>query len=360
MFGNAQTAADLAARRLEAQREDITARYEQRLREIGSAIVHDPAALSQALQHADQTLSFLVTALRERDGGAPQGKMQFAENIGIARASRGVHPHESIRAAETLFDTLISAVQTAVLDNPDALGLAMTAMRALAHLMMGRIRVSATAYTSYLLDAVHQEHISERARIARELHDHIGNSVSVAYRQIELAEVHLAGDLARSAEFIVTAKTGTQETLEKMRLLISGLRMPDSVGLAPALRDYVDSVAPEGINVAIRVNGDERRTEDSIRGELFLMVREALYNAIVHARPSYISAHIDIMPDEIRAVIEDDGEGFDPSRVPQTSTGLASLNERLQLLNGLSKIESIMGTGTRIVIQIPLPKPAGG
>ena len=150
------------------------------------------------------------------------------------------------------------------------------------------------------------------------------------------------------------------------RISLDAQAIPLGVVLQTLAEQTDLQIDPDGSGVAlkpwptIRVNGDERRTEDSIRGELFLMVREALYNAIVHARPSYISAHIDIMPDEIRAVIEDDGEGFDPSRVPQTSTGLASLNERLQLLNGLSKIESIMGTGTRIVIQIPLPKPAGG
>ncbi len=360
MFGERQSeSAERAARRLDAQRPNITARYEQRLREADSAIVHDTAALSQALQNADQTLSYLVAALRERRAGAPPGSTQFAENIGVARAARGIHPHESIRAAEILFDTLLLNVRECLAGNPEALDLATIASRGLAHVMLGRIRASAAAYTSYLLDTVHQEHVSERARIARELHDHIGNSVSVAYRQIELAELHMANPV-RSAEFLSTARTGIQETLEKMRLLISGLRMPDSLGLASALRDYATSVAPEDMNVVIGVNGDERRTEDAIRGELFLMIREALFNAIAHANPTNISAQIDIMPDEIHAVIEDDGDGFDPARVAPTSTGLASMNERLQLLNGLAKIESILGTGTRIVIRIPQPRPAAG
>jgi signal transduction histidine kinase len=342
------------ARRLEARRQTIIARYEEELRKIGSPILNDETALYQARQNAENTLEHIISTLANEATIAENGIASLSERIGIARASHGIRPEESIQAAETLFEVLVASVQDAAAYEAGSLSLVGSAVRALNHIMMTRIRVASLSYASYLLDAIHQEHINERARIARELHDHIGNGIEVAYRQIELVELHLESRPARSAEILSNAKIGLQGSLEKMRLLIAGLRMSETDRIETALNDYIDSVMPENIDVVIEVNGDEQRCGDTVRGELFLIIREALHNALQHARPSSIYAKIDISPREVWAMVEDDGVGFDPDDIPATSTGLASMTERLALLDGQLKMEASAESGTRIVIQIPL------
>jgi len=347
---------DIAAQRLEAMRSTIIAQYEEALRGISSPIVSNETALLQAKQNAASTLEYIISVLPGRAALTENGVASLAERIGIARASHGIHPEASARAAEILFDILMKSVEVAVAGEQNSLSLIGSSARALNHFMMSRIRAASVSYASYLLDVIHQEHVNERARIARDLHDRIGSGIGVAYRQVELAELYLESGTAKPTQMLSNAKGGLQDSLEKMRLLIAGLRVSEADSIEIALQEYVDSMMVENIEVAIEVNGDEQRCGDTVRGELFLIVREALHNAVQHASPSSVYVKIDILPREVWTVVEDNGVGFDPADVPATSTGIASIAERLALLDGQLKMESVVGSGTRLNIQIPLPE----
>jgi signal transduction histidine kinase len=344
-----------AARKLVRRRTAIFAEFEQALRTARNPILQDEEAFSQLRQNVDDTLSSVISELVEEDCKTKVDKPNLPERIGISRVRGGIHPDESIRAAELLFDILVASVQEAVDGEPDALWLVGSAVRVLNREMMTRIRSASVSYASYLLDSIHQEHINERARIARELHDRIGNGIEVVYRQVELAQLYLESQVERSAEILSQAETNLQDSLENMRLVIAGLRLTETDRVDVALREYIDTVMPENVTVVIEVNGDEQRCGDAVRGELLLIVREALRNAVIHASPESVYAKIDIHPREVWVIVEDDGIGFDQNEIPITSTGLASIGERLALLDGHLKVESIVGQGTRIMIRIPLP-----
>lgn len=347
---------EAAARRVESLRARVLARYQSGLVEIGSRIARDPDALRQAIEHADETLTEMVTTLRTGEPAAVRGDLGISESVGTARATQGIHPNESFRAITVLFETVMPEVTECLEDNPSALHLEELAARALIQSIMRRTRAYASSYIGFLLEAVHQAHLGERARVARELHDHIGTSLGIAYRQLELFDSYRESDPARATDMANLARAGVQDTLEKMRLLISGLHQIEvDESLEKALLNYVDAIGPDSAQVLFRINGDERWTSTETREEIFLIIREALRNALNHADCRTIVVQVDVSPYEIQAAIEDDGTGFDPADVPARTTGLSSMRERTELLGGLLKIESGISRGTRVEIQIPLP-----
>lgn len=347
---------DAVARRVEAMRARLLGRYRDGLVEIDSRLSGDPTALRQAIDHADQTLSEVVAALRAGEPTAVEGDMGISEAVGIARAAQGIHPNESLRAITVLFETVMAGVTECLIDHPAALALEDVAARALVRSIMRRTRAYATSYIGFLLEAVHQAHLGERSRVARELHDQLGSSLGVAYRQLELFELYHDREPERAAEMAAQARLSVRDTLDKMRLLISGLHQIEvEESLEKALSGYVDAVGPDSVQVLIRVNGDETWASTETRDEVFLIIREALRNALSHADCQTLVVQVDISPHEIRAIVEDDGGGFSTTDAPARTTGLASMRERTELLGGLIKIDSVLGRGTRVELQIPLP-----
>lgn len=347
---------EAAARCVEALRERLLGRYQQGLVDIDSRIVRDPRALSQAIEHADQTLSEMVAALRTGEATAVEGDVRIAESVGIARANQGIHPNESLTAITILFETVLAEVASCLADNPAGLELVEVSARALIRSIMGHTRAYATSYISFLLETIHQAHLGERARVARELHDQIGSSLGVAHRQLELFELYRGEDPERSTENATQARLSVQDTLEKMRLLISGLRQIEvDESLEKALLGYVDAVGRKSTRAVIRVNGDERWASTEIRDELFLIIREAIRNALAHAGCETLVVQVDISPHEVHAIVHDDGSGFERADIPARTTGLASMRERTELLGGVIKIDSATRQGTRVEILVPLP-----
>ncbi len=109
--------------------------------------------------------------------------------IGEARAESRLSPADLLRAAGAFFDVTVSSLGGHVKDDPELLPCFITAVVALNESISRRIREATLAYTGYLLERVDQAHIDERRRIARDLHDRLGEGMSVALRQLELHEL---------------------------------------------------------------------------------------------------------------------------------------------------------------------------
>jgi signal transduction histidine kinase len=108
--------------------------------------------------------------------------------------------------------------------------------------------------------------------------------------------------------------------------------------------------------VSITVDGDEGLASPVVQDEVFLVVREALRNAMKHAGADMISARIDFAAHELRAVIDDDGAGFDPRGCAAgPGMGIKSMQERVALLGGAMVLTSAPGEGAHIEFAIPLP-----
>jgi signal transduction histidine kinase len=199
----------------------------------------------------------------------------------------------------------------------------------------------------------------DRQRIARTLHDQVAHMLGVALHSLELHQLYLSSDQPRAEAQLRNALRALLVSQETVRALCQDLRRRELTGtLDAALRAYLRAVAPSGITWAVRVTGDEPRLGAETAEELFLALREAARNALVHASAQHVEVIVRIEPDSVRATVSDDGTGFAVDQQPGTG-GLASMRERVQLLGGRFALTSAPGAGTTVQIHVPLPAALG-
>jgi len=220
---------------------------------------------------------------------------------------------------------------------------------------------------SRLLEQVISAQEEERGRIARELHDETGQSLTALL--VGLRTLEAAQSLEDAKKWAESLRTVASLTLHEVGRLAWGLRpsVLDDLGLLATLERYATEYADSyAINVNLKTKGfGAARLPFSIETTLYRIMQEVLTNIAKHA-----GAHnVDIMVEQdsgfVQMVVEDDGRGFDVKktlRTPGTSKGLGlhGMQERATLLNGTLTIESAPGQGTTISVQIPLPKVTNG
>jgi two-component system, NarL family, sensor histidine kinase DevS len=194
----------------------------------------------------------------------------------------------------------------------------------------------------------------ERRRLARELHDETGQaltSILLALKSIRAAETD---DDATAAEDAV--RELVVQALQDVRALAVELRPTalDDFGLVAAL-ERLGHTFEERSGVAATVEAHlDNRLPPEVETTLYRLVQEALTNVVKHAGASHVSILITRREGGVSAVIEDDGQGFDPETVRADSLGLVGMRERLALLRGTLQVESSAGTGTTIVAFLPV------
>ncbi|MEV5277556.1 sensor histidine kinase [Streptomyces sp. NPDC006692] len=198
--------------------------------------------------------------------------------------------------------------------------------------------------------------------VARELHDRVGNELAVAQRQLELVELHLTRNPALAAERISGGLRALAEAMRVTRELAGELAAgraprPARGDLADDLRSFARALMPAGTRVAVQVGGDQDRLPDEQRGQLFLILCEAMRNASTHAAAEHVFVHADITATAVSAAVEDNGKGFDMIGDPPAGhgIGLASMRERARALGGRASVVSVPGRGTRVSAWLPLP-----
>ncbi|TQF04193.1 sensor histidine kinase [Kitasatospora acidiphila] len=378
--------AELAARRLLAQEPEVLAGYQQGLREINSPLVADPHAWEQCVVQARRTLMDCAVSLAE--GRATVTGTEIAEvvNLGGERIRHGLHLTHSIRAGMLLLDVVLSALATAVTEaglaeaDPDheeadgrcpecsapdrwaeelaaarcghCSGHYTAAVRSLQEGVSRRLALGSMGYDTFLLGRVQELNDLGRLRLAREIHDQLGNSLSLALRQLELAELR-AEPVADP--HLKAARTAVLEAMDTTRQLVTELRHCNVAGsLELALKSFASAMSEAGGAVRIWVKGSDDWVPAELAEELFIIVRECLRNSLRHAQAGNIVVHVDIAPHEVQAEVLDDGRGFDPAALPGSSNGLTGMRERVQLLHGTLDIASTPGKGTQVMIWIPI------
>lgn len=205
-----------------------------------------------------------------------------------------------------------------------------------------------------IVNRLRRAHTDERRRIARDLHDQVAHGLSVALNSLELHLLYLDSDPARALAQLRTAMRAVRRSQETVRALAWGLRRREvGHGLDAALRDYLTAVAPPTVDWTIEVRGDDSRLPAETCDELFLALREAVRNALIHASADRVEVAVRIGPDAVHASVIDDGIGFDTERHGQGG-GLASIRERAELLGGGVTLSSAAGAGTTVRMLIPL------
>lgn len=213
-----------------------------------------------------------------------------------------------------------------------------------------------------LLERVISAQEDERKRIARELHDETGQSLtSIALGLQALEQVKRSEEITpRAAEL----RALVARTLEEVHLLARGLRpsILDDLGLVAALERYVKGYeAATRLRIDFYAHGlDGCRPPPQIEIALYRIMQEALTNVVKHARARNVSVLLEYRGQVVVAVVEDDGQGFDVdatrhSREDGKGLGMIGMEERVSLLGGTVTVESKPGMGTTVVVEIPLP-----
>lgn len=147
-------------------------------------------------------------------------------------------------------------------------------------------------------------------------------------------------------------------TLDEVHNLSVELRpsVLDDLGLEAALSRYVqDYQTRYPIEVDLVVVGLEERLPPAVETAVYRIIQESLTNIAHHAQAQTVSVLVECSHDRIRAIIEDDGIGFDEQMAARNGRlGLYGMRERAELLNGALTIESTPGQGTSIFVEVPL------
>ncbi len=206
------------------------------------------------------------------------------------------------------------------------------------------------------LDAVR----SERARIARELHDVIAHGMTVMVVQADAARHGLDPDDVETRAALVAIERVGRESLGEMRRLLGLLREPDAdeaADIAPqagiaGIADFVESITKAGLPVDLRVSGIERPLPPGLDLAAYRIVQESLTNALRHAGPARATVEIGYRARELALRIEDSGRG----RGRPAGNGLLGMRERA-LLYGGSFAAGRGSAGFVVSASLPLEEP---
>ena len=205
---------------------------------------------------------------------------------------------------------------------------------------------------------------SERQRIARDLHDETGQSLTA----IGLGLRGLSGKLnARNKEALGTLQkleSLTAASLKELQRLISDLRPShlDDLGLSAALRWYTGNIQEHSsIGIRVDITGDEKDLDDAMKITIFRIIQESLNNVLKHSQADHVNIHLTYEERNVRIMVRDNGAGFDLDTVQQRRTnrpslGLAGMEERAALVGGAVSIQSRPGFGTQVEALIPYHK----
>jgi len=226
-------------------------------------------------------------------------------------------------------------------------------------------RKRAAEIRARLLEQVITAQEEEQRRVARELHDETGQSLTsllVGLRSVQDAPT-LDAARARAAEL----RQITARALDEVRRFAWGLRPSalDELGLIPALEHYAaEYTQAHGVAVDIQTRGlGGDRLPGPVETTLYRIVQEALPEGTKHAKAQAVSIEMQQHAWRLQATITDDGNGFDADaalRAPSawTHLGLHGMRERAAILQGSVTIESTPGEGTTVYVWIPVPEPS--
>jgi signal transduction histidine kinase len=196
---------------------------------------------------------------------------------------------------------------------------------------------------------------SERRRLARDLHDEIGQLLAAARMHAEWIRKRLSDGAARQkCEMLIDA---TERALHVVRNLSLMLRPPqlDKLGLVGALRWQIDTLLGGNVLVALCTDGYVLPAAHSVQLAAYRIVQESLTNVTRHAGAERALVQVKTVQNTLVVRIVDNGRGFDVGAIGDADgLGIAGMRERATLLGGMFDITSGKGTGTRVTAQLPL------
>jgi PAS domain S-box-containing protein len=220
-----------------------------------------------------------------------------------------------------------------------------------------------------LLERIVTAQEEERHRIARELHDEIGQALTALVMQLGGVMGILPPDAGALRERLAGIREMTSQTVGDVRRLMLNLRpaVLDDLGLVPAIRWYAEAhLRPAGIEAQVSVAGldEHQRLPGPLELGAFRLAQEALTNVVRHARATRVTIDLNRATGTLALSIRDNGCGFDVERRTRPGQrggwGLAGMRERAALLGGSMIVASQPGRGTSVTVTLPVEDGADG
>ncbi len=229
-----------------------------------------------------------------------------------------------------------------------------------------RLRRAGERYRALLQHALAAQE-QERKRIARELHDETSQaltSLTLSLQAIiEMAEqkgirdAELMDRLRKTHSYTVHSAGEVVQLMKELRPTLL-----DELGMPAAIHRYAkDTLQARGINVSAEFKGMEERLPPEVEVTLFRVAQGAIGNILEHSEARNAIIKLECSANECRLRIEDDGQGFDVSKITQVDSsgrgaGLFTMKERVGLVGGACRVQSRSGQGTRVLVRVPVER----
>jgi nitrate/nitrite-specific signal transduction histidine kinase len=199
--------------------------------------------------------------------------------------------------------------------------------------------------------------VEERARLARELHDSVTQSLFSLNLTLRAARRTLKNNPGQGDELLDNVQELAQGALAEMRALIFELR-PQALaneGLVSALQKHADSVRARSGLVVHLYTGSERRLDIDVEEALYQIAREALHNVVKHAQAKEARITLDDHDGEVVLSVRDNGRGFDLAALEKeggSHIGTSTMRERAEAIGGSIEFKSQLGAGTEVLVKV--------
>lgn len=190
---------------------------------------------------------------------------------------------------------------------------------------------------------------TERRRISRELHDGLGQLLTAAKLNLELAENEVMH------ESIAVTRDLIEQSIREIRHIAQELRpsILDDFGLVPALRHLCNQYSNTKQTVTFRERLHSRLPE-MVESSIYRICQEAITNIVRHSAASTASFDLYVNDNTVHLIIQDDGKGMSMTSTTFNGIGMINMRERAELLGGTFLVESSPDKGTDIIVEIPI------
>ncbi|NJC96475.1 MAG: hypothetical protein C3F07_19115 [Anaerolineales bacterium] len=199
----------------------------------------------------------------------------------------------------------------------------------------------------------------ERQRISRELHDDLGQALTIHLLGIRDLQNDLTIPTEAMFDKLQTLYGQAYEVFIKIRTLAHNLRPPvlDTLGLRIAMQTYcTEFTRRTNLPVTFEAEQDMPKLPDIYNVTLYRVLQEALTNIIKHAHASHVWADLSMEDQTILLTVQDNGHGFEEGKTESNGIGLTGLRERMILAGGKFNISSSPTRGTIVTAEFPMPE----
>lgn len=193
----------------------------------------------------------------------------------------------------------------------------------------------------------------ERLKIANQLYDDLGNHMTSIKMHFNTIKDQDSKSLFQKTDILI------EEAYQKIRRIANAKNcgLLADQGFLMALKQMTKEISTtHRTKVSIHENGFNQRLENALELTVFRTIQELINNVIQHARATEVDIHINAHEDVLNIMVEDNGQGFDATQITKNNSGigLKSLDRRIENLDGKMIIESRMGVGTSVIIDLPM------